>query len=487
MHYVKEFNINGVATKQVACIELQGPPNAATEGSIGVLGMDMSSPTHDVYRCVAVNGSIYTWEILSSGMSIISATVTGEGGESMSFPYTSLLLPKKYIMKSGDLILDSEGYLYQIDSIWADACDTTYTGTHIGSTGGKTCKLVVTDEGKLQLVTESGAVWSSVDWLLPDGDTIYRNPSNGDTSVIGLKTVDDTILKFFIGTQAEYEALGDAKNNPDTIYYITDDDTLEQLQNGSMVVGKALESGATSTIKIYDPNETDGSFPMVVSIPTIDNYKELCNTDITYNPKTKELSATKFVGALKGDVTGRADDAGYADIAGASDLIEVKRALTVSDGKMFNLVVPHEVNANHKYRRLLETPIRYYTESDKLCVTIFEGNVTGDVTGDVTGNVTGVLTPTKARYTLGVESNHIGDAAYAIEPGVYAVHFSSSTNKVYESGIMAVCTGATTKAPLGNNISVKWVITDGGNCELIPSDGSTQYKGTLKLYQLCKF
>ena len=67
MHYVKHFAINGVNTKQVACIELQGPPNAATEGAVGVLGMDVTSLTHEVYRCVAVNGSIYTWQLLAGG------------------------------------------------------------------------------------------------------------------------------------------------------------------------------------------------------------------------------------------------------------------------------------------------------------------------------------------------------------------------------------------------------------------------------------
>ena len=68
MHYVKHFNINGVNVRQVACIELSGPPNAATEGAVGALGMDMTSPTHEVYRCVAVNGSVYTWELLSGGV-----------------------------------------------------------------------------------------------------------------------------------------------------------------------------------------------------------------------------------------------------------------------------------------------------------------------------------------------------------------------------------------------------------------------------------
>ena len=67
MHYVEQFNINGVKTRQCACIKLNGKPNAATEGSVGVLGIDITSPTFDVYKCVAVTGAIHTWELLSSG------------------------------------------------------------------------------------------------------------------------------------------------------------------------------------------------------------------------------------------------------------------------------------------------------------------------------------------------------------------------------------------------------------------------------------
>ena len=64
-HFVKKFDINGVKTKQVACIELHGKPNAATKGAVGVLGIDVDSPAHEVYKCVAVNGAIYTWQLLS--------------------------------------------------------------------------------------------------------------------------------------------------------------------------------------------------------------------------------------------------------------------------------------------------------------------------------------------------------------------------------------------------------------------------------------
>lgn len=133
MHYVKSFEINGVETKQVACIELRGKPNAATEGAIGVLGIDVTSPTRDVYKCVAVNGAIYTWELLSSGLSIISAKISGKGTKSVQFLYSNLRIPSFYVIKIGDLILDKEGYLYQIASLYSTYCVATYCDSRIVS------------------------------------------------------------------------------------------------------------------------------------------------------------------------------------------------------------------------------------------------------------------------------------------------------------------------------------------------------------------
>lgn len=66
-HFVKKFNINGVKTRQITCIELHGKPNAATRGAVGVLGMDVDSPDHEIYKCVAVNGSLYTWVLCFAG------------------------------------------------------------------------------------------------------------------------------------------------------------------------------------------------------------------------------------------------------------------------------------------------------------------------------------------------------------------------------------------------------------------------------------
>ena len=131
MHYVKHFNINGVDTKQVACIELNGKPNAATEGYVGILGIDVTSPHHEVYKCVAVSGSIYTWELLSSGLSIIAADMVGMSGESVQFPYDNLRTPSSYVVKVGDLIIDTNAAIYQIEEINSTYCVATYCGIQI--------------------------------------------------------------------------------------------------------------------------------------------------------------------------------------------------------------------------------------------------------------------------------------------------------------------------------------------------------------------
>lgn len=73
MNYVQHYEINGISTKQIACIELHGEPNAATEGAVGVLAMDVDSPNHDLYKCVGANNGIYTWELHSGD--------SGEGGD----------------------------------------------------------------------------------------------------------------------------------------------------------------------------------------------------------------------------------------------------------------------------------------------------------------------------------------------------------------------------------------------------------------------
>lgn len=173
MHYVKHFDINGVDTKQVACIELHGKPNAATEGSVGLLGIDVDSPLHDVYKCVAVNGSIYSWELLSSGMSIISATITFDGAETVQFPYINLRTPAMYVVKMGDLVVDKEGYLYQINSLNSTYCVATYCGTQ--ALKGAPYELTDADRDSITTAVKNSLPRQNWTFTLADGSTIVKN------------------------------------------------------------------------------------------------------------------------------------------------------------------------------------------------------------------------------------------------------------------------------------------------------------------------
>ena len=159
MHYVKHFNINGIDTKQVACIELRGKPNAATEGYVGVLGIDILSPLHDVYKCVAKNGSIYTWELLSSGTCIMSSIITGAGEELAEFPYDKLRTVANYVVKVGDVIIDKEGFLYQVETLNTTYCIARYNGTQIVSGVPKVGQV---DNGKIFSVVDGCHAWVPV-------------------------------------------------------------------------------------------------------------------------------------------------------------------------------------------------------------------------------------------------------------------------------------------------------------------------------------
>lgn len=288
MHYVKQFNINGVDTKQVACIELQGKPNSATEGSVGVLGIDVTSPTNDVYKCVAVNGAIYTWELLSSGMSIISSTETGEGFKVVNFEYSKLLIPNGYILKPGDLILDRGGYLYFVSKLGSSFCEAYYTGTQFG---------VSRDEPGV---------------------------------APAIRTINDALLKFFVGTLEEYKALPDEQKQ-NLFAIITDDDAKERIEraieekykelaDGSVAVAKAkvveteqktvtlvhkvgelgcngtVELDANSTYVFTSPSSDENVFLSFV-LNVVNNKSTVANCHtrfegyvFTYNPQTKNLN-----------------------------------------------------------------------------------------------------------------------------------------------------------------------------------------------------
>jgi hypothetical protein len=82
MVYVKSFDILGIDTAQIPCIELQGVPNSATVGAVGLLGMDVTSEGREIYVCTKVEGAIYTWQSLrdgQDGVSVIKSEINANG------------------------------------------------------------------------------------------------------------------------------------------------------------------------------------------------------------------------------------------------------------------------------------------------------------------------------------------------------------------------------------------------------------------------
>lgn len=82
MVYVKHFDILGIDTAQIPCVELQGVPNTATVGAVGLLGMDVTSEGREIYVCTGVNGAIYTWKCLKDGkdgVCVVKSEINGNG------------------------------------------------------------------------------------------------------------------------------------------------------------------------------------------------------------------------------------------------------------------------------------------------------------------------------------------------------------------------------------------------------------------------
>jgi hypothetical protein len=164
-----------------------------------------------------------------------------EGGETVAFPYDTLLLPDSYLIKPGDLILDSEGYLYQIDAIGNESCSAKYCGTHIGSGGGGSESRLRARNGKIEQVTENGTVLSSVDHLSVDDNTLYRVSSTGEARVIGIETIDGYTMRVFIGSTEEYDRLTEAQK--ENLFAMLEDRN-EVYMNGNRV------RNASATVKL---------------------------------------------------------------------------------------------------------------------------------------------------------------------------------------------------------------------------------------------
>ena len=82
MNYVKHFNMLGVEAQQIPCITGTGAPTTETEGAVGCFYMDTDNG--DVYKCIKVEGDVYTWKKENEG--IIEVELETEHGSDGFIP-----------------------------------------------------------------------------------------------------------------------------------------------------------------------------------------------------------------------------------------------------------------------------------------------------------------------------------------------------------------------------------------------------------------
>ena len=261
MKYVKKYRFGGVDSKLTACIELQAPPNGATEGEVGLLAIDLSSPTHDVYKCVAVNGAVYTWELLSSGMSILSSREMGGGLDTATFKYNYINKNDNYVIKVGDLILDSRGYLYKITKLNSTYCNAEYTDICLNRDGvgivDVSQKLISDTVNRVTIhLTDGGTrTFDVINGI--NGDSAYQLARKKGFTGTEEEWLDhlgyNTWIKGKAVTQEEYDALpDDEKNKPGFMYVIKDAETQVTTADKALIADKATTADALTTPLSYD-------------------------------------------------------------------------------------------------------------------------------------------------------------------------------------------------------------------------------------------
>lgn len=84
-----------------------------------------------------------------------------------------------------------------------------------------------TEDGKLRLLDADRNVIDTVDVCYMDNDTIFRY-NNGVLSAVGIKEINaDETFKIWVGTSEQFGKL--SKQDDNTLYWVTDDNTFEQI------------------------------------------------------------------------------------------------------------------------------------------------------------------------------------------------------------------------------------------------------------------
>ena len=121
MNYIESFNLLGVEAQQIPCITGEGAPKTFTEGAVGCLYMN--TLTGDIYKCVAAENGVYTWnnittEAVTDKVTIFTGTEFNVSGGAMGYLDGISVVDPLFKAKVGDLYFNTEThYLYYIYDI----------------------------------------------------------------------------------------------------------------------------------------------------------------------------------------------------------------------------------------------------------------------------------------------------------------------------------------------------------------------------------
>jgi hypothetical protein len=166
-------------------------------------------------------------------MSILSSSEAGGGSNTANFTYDSINKTANYVIKVGDLILDSLGYLYSITALQADRCEAKYTNIFlnrdgVGITnveakassepGGENVTIITLSNGNTHSFTSKNGV---------NGKSLYEmakdNGFDGDEKAWIDHLGYEDWLKGKAVTQDEYDAMPDNEKYQAGFMYVIKD------------------------------------------------------------------------------------------------------------------------------------------------------------------------------------------------------------------------------------------------------------------------
>lgn len=293
MKYVKSFDILGVDTAQIPCIELQGVPNAATVGAVGLLGIYVTPEGYEIYVCTKVEGAVYTWKSLRDG----------EDGASVT---------KSEINDDGELILTlSDGTTLNAGVVKGADGKNGADGA-VGEKGADGVSIIDTEviEGELIITLSDGTEKNVGKVIGQDGVSIVRVELNENLELI-VTLSNDTILN--LGQVADKQEIANVvlELSPTEEWVFTD-------ENDTVITKKV--HAETLSIRV------SGTWVLNATLPYLEVSFPSFGSNVTFTSNGNSYNGMKYllVGGLHyGSDSVYTTDGGWVD--------EVYRTITFSE------------------------------------------------------------------------------------------------------------------------------------------------------------